>query len=90
MFQTDVAKGDFSVPGNKISMLKSQLLQVQRAQLVPARKLASLISKIVSMSIGLGPVTRLVTRALYATLHQKVAWCQNLVLSPEALQELEF
>ena len=45
---------------------------------MPARKLASLIGKIVSMSIGLGPVTRLMTRALYTTLHQKVAWCQNL------------
>ena len=89
-FQIDLAKGEFSVPPNKISMLKSQLLEVKGAQLVPARKLASLIGKIVSMSIGLGPVTRLMTRALYATLHQKVAWCQNLTLSPEASQELEF
>ena len=57
---------------------------------MPARKLASLIGKIVSMSIGLGPVTRLTTRALYATLNHKVAWCQNLTLSPEASQELQF
>ena len=57
---------------------------------MPARKLASLIGKIVSISIGLGPVTRLMTRALYTTLHQMVAWCQNLTFSPEASQELEF
>ena len=88
-FQIDLAKGEFSVPPNKISMLKSQLLEVKGAQLVPTRKLASLIGKIVSMSIGLGPVTRMMTRALYTTLHQKVAWCQNLTLSPEASQELE-
>ena len=42
------------------------------------------------MSIGLGPVTRLMTRALYATLNQKVAWCQKLALSPQASQELDF
>ena len=40
---------------------------------MPARKLAGLIGKIISMSIGLGPVTRLMTSALCATLYQKVA-----------------
>ena len=77
-FQIDLAKGEFCVPANKISMLKSQLLEVKGAQLVPARKLASLIGKNVSMSIGLGSVTRLMTKALYTTLNQKVAWCHKL------------
>ena len=62
-FQINLAKGELSVPANKISMLKSQLLEVKGAQLLQARKLASLIGKIVSMSIDLGPVTRLMTRA---------------------------
>ena len=86
-FQIDLAKGKFSVPANKISMLKSQLLEVKGTQLVPARRLASLIGKIISM---LGPITRLMTRALYATLQRKVAWCQKLTLSSEASQELDF
>ena len=89
-FQIDLAKGESSVPAKKINMLKSQLLEVKGVQLVPARKLVSLICKIVSMSIGLGPVTRLMTKALYATLNQKVAWCQNIALSPQASQELDF
>ena len=70
-------------------MLKLQLLEVKKAQLVPARRMASLVGKIVSMSISLGLVTRLMTRALYDTLHHRVAWCKNLTLMTEALQELE-
>ena len=79
------------MPVYKISRLKPKLIEVQGAQQVSARKLVSLIGKIVSMSISLGPVTRLImTRALYATLHHKVAWCQNLALTSEASQDLEF
>ena len=55
-----------------------------------ARKLASLIGKIISMSLALGPVTRLMTRSLNATLNNRVAWCQKLSLTPEALEELTF
>ena len=46
---------------------------------MPARKLASLIGKIISMSLPLGPVTRLMTHSLYATLNNR-----------EALEELKF
>ena len=52
--------------------------------------LASLIGKIMSMALALGPVTRLMTRSLYAVLNSKAAWCQRLVLTSEALVELNF
>ena len=57
---------------------------------MPARKLASLIGKIKSMSLALCLITRLMTRSLYATLNNRVAWCQKLLLTPEALEELKF
>ena len=57
---------------------------------VPARLLASVIGKITSRSLGLGPVTRLMTCSLYANLNCRTAWCQKLALDTEALQELEF
>ena len=57
---------------------------------MPARSLASLIGKIMSMSLALGPVTKLMTHSLYVTLNSKVAWCQKLDLTPEALEELTF
>ena len=43
-----------------------------------------------SMSLALGPVTRLMTRSLYGVLSSKMAWCQKLVLTSEALSEVKF
>ena len=51
--------------------------------------LASLIGKIMSMALALGPVTRLVTRIQYAVLNSKAVWCQRLVLTPKAIVELK-
>ena len=69
-FNIDLCKGEFSVPANKLYSLHQQLLAVVEAQLVPARQLASVIGKIMSMSLALGPVTRLMTRNLYFVLNQ--------------------
>ena len=81
-FKIDLAKGEFSVPDHKLVKLRSQLQEALGLQLMPARKLASLIEKIISISLALGPVTRLMTRSLYATLNNRVAWCQKLLLTP--------
>ena len=78
------------MPQCKLDKLKLHLCEVKKAQLVTARCLASLIGKIMSMALALGPVTRLMTRSLYAVLNSKAAWCQRLVLTSEALVELNF
>ena len=65
-------------------MLRSKLSLAKQAYLVSARQLASLIGTIISMSIALCPVTRLMTRSLYAVLNDRVSWCQKLTLSKEA------
>ena len=89
-FKIDLAKGEFSVPEHKLSKLKSQLQEASKSQVMQARLLASLIGKIMSMSLALGPVTRLMTRSLYAALNSKSAWCQKLTMTPAALGELTF
>ena len=89
-FLIDLSMGEFSVPVGKLDMLKSKLLAVNEAQLVPARKLARLIGTIISMSLALGPVTRLMTRSLYSVLNDRTSWCQKLALSLEALDEVQF
>ena len=89
-FQIDFSVGEFSVPASKIDALKSSLLEVKDAKCIPARKLASLIGKIISMSLVLGPVTHLMTRNLYAVLNCRLVWCHKLTLSNEAYQELHF
>jgi len=58
----------------KIKALKSRLLEIKGVSYVPTRCLASGIGKISSISLGLGPVTRLMTRSLYTTLNKKLSW----------------
>jgi len=42
------------------------------------------------MPLGLGPVCRLMTRSLYATLNGRQSWFQRLELTVEALEEMGF
>ena len=76
-FHVDLNKGVFSVPPEKIKALKSAIKLIREMPQVPSRLLASVIGKIISMSLGLGPVTRLMTRSLYANLNCRTAWCQK-------------
>ena len=68
-FLIDLVKGEFIVPAHKISSLSSQLLEVSEARSLTARQLASIVGKIISMSLALGPVTHLMTCSLYAILN---------------------
>ena len=52
--------------------------------------LVSLVGKIISMSLAIGLVVRLMTRNLYAILSSCQAWCDNLELSTDAKSELQF
>ena len=80
----------FVVPPEKIESLKSAIKLIREVPQVTARLLASVIGKIMSMSLGLGTVTHLMTHSLYANLNCRTAWCQKLNLNAEALQELGF
>ena len=42
------------------------------------------------MSVALGPVTRSMTRNLYALINMRKSWCHTLTISPEATAELLF
>ena len=65
-FHIDLNRGIFAVPPEKIESLKSAIKHIREVPQVPARLLASVIGKIMSMSLGLGPVIHLMTRTLYA------------------------
>ena len=71
---------------NTCELLKS----LCHKQVIPARLLASVIGKIVSMPLALGPITRLMTCGMYAVLNTRVSWCQLLALSAEAKSEMLF
>ena len=89
-FSLDLDKGQVFVPTEKVERLKSQLGQVQDASTLKARDLASIIGKLISMSLAIGPVARLMTRSLYTVLNSRHFWCQSLHLTPEARQEILF
>ena len=89
-FVVDLALGQIEVPQDKLLSLQSRLQQAIQCPKIRARSLASIVGKIISMSLAFGPVSRFMTRSLYAVLEHRVAWCDMLTLSSEALQELTF
>ena len=58
--------------------------------LLHARHIARIIGKIISLSLAVGLVSRLMTRSLYAVVNERYTWSDMLSLSPEALCELKF
>ena len=55
-----------------------------------ARGIASITRMIISTSLALGPVARLMTKSLYSLLNSRQSWCSKLHLSQEAKSELLF
>ena len=89
-FVIDVALGRIEVPQEKIVSLQGLLRQVRLVRYVQARKLASIIGQIISMGLAIGPISRFMTRRLYALLESRQAWCEQLLLSSEARDEIVF
>ena len=72
-FDIDLARGVLEVPRGKVETLCNQIKDALQAKALPARSLASITGRLISMSIALGPVTRLMTRNLYALIYNKHA-----------------
>jgi len=66
------------------------LLSAISTKVIKAKALASIIVKIVSMSLGLGSVIRLMTRSLYSLLNGFHYWYESLVIPTNAREELIF
>ena len=67
-FVINLAEGQIQVPDSKIESLLGMLPKAKQSASVRARYLASLLGKIISMSLAFGPVTRFMTRSLYSVL----------------------
>ena len=79
-----------SVPEEKIMALKAQLVHAVSKDTLKAREIASIIGRIISMSLAVGPISRLMTRRLYALLNSRSYWCQTLQVTLEAKEEVKF
>ena len=89
-FVIDTALGQIEVPKPKLDALRSMIERVKASPVIMARHLASILGKIISMSIAFGLVSRFMTRSLYAVLESRQSWWDPLQLSIEAQAELMF
>ena len=89
-FEIDLLKGQIAVPQAKVQALQSMLKGALCSQRLQARCIASIDGKIISMGIAVGPVSRFMTRNLYALLDCRKAWCEMLELTPPVRMELDF
>ena len=71
-FEVDLEGGQLIVPQMKIDSLMEQVRRARCCQEMPATALASVIGKIMSMSLALGPLARMMTRGMYAVLNAKI------------------
>ena len=62
-FSLDLSQGIVSVPDHKIEALRITLAAILDKDTIPAKQIVSIVNKIISMSITLGPVARLMTRS---------------------------
>ena len=70
-FDLDLEQGQISIPEEKIEALKIDLGQAMDKPTLKARYLASITGKIMSMSLAIGPVRRLMTRSMYALFNTR-------------------
>ena len=89
-FTLDMAAGQIWVPEEKIVALRSLLQAAVNYQSIKAKPLAIILGKINSMPLDLGPVTRLMRRSLYSLVNSCCYWCEALVITKEAQEELLF
>ena len=89
-FEIHLLKGGVSVPQARLDALVSLLCASLASDHIRAKCIASIVGKIISMGIALGPVARFMTRNLYVLLESRYVWCDTLEVSPPAHMELEF
>ena len=89
-FEINLQNGQVTGPIIKIQALQCTLQSALTFHSLQARCIASIVGKILSIGLALGPVARFMTRNLYALLESRYAWHDSLELSPPVHMELEF
>ena len=88
--EVDLRQGVFSIPVERIEKLRNAIARLLSSGLASARSLAKVTGQVLSMSIAVGPVTRLRTRALYEMINSRLFWNQLLQITDDAREELLF
>ena len=89
-FVIDTIKMQFRVPPKKIAKLKSNLESMNSSGSATFRGLARVAGFINSLYLAVGPVARLFTRQMHATIQARSSWDCSFSLSPALSEELRF
>ena len=89
-FDIDLAQGKIRVPQEKLHAVKLLLQTTVSESIVAVRLIASVVGKIIAMSLALGDIARLRTRCLYSIIQSRASWSDRVVITPEAKEELLF
>ena len=89
-FILDLKEGRFMVPEAKVTKLKKAIDSALISSPVHVQCLASVVGQVLSMSLAVGHITRLRTRALYAVINSRHSWADRLIPSKDAREELLF
>ena len=88
----DTNQGFISVTEHRITKLKRSIDSVLKGgcTTLNVSTLAAVVGQIISLTPGVGDVTRIMTRSLYAVVYTKVSCNSTVELSKEAYAELVF
>ena len=78
------------IPEGRVKKLKNSLTyHCLGRKSMHVKDLASITGQIISMSIAVGNITRLLTRSCYATIEKRTSWNDTLHINTEVRSELE-
>ena len=89
-FDIHLLNGAILVPKVKVEAITCLVGLALRQEVLEARFLASIVGKIISLSLAVSPVSRFMTRSTYSMLNQRRCWNDLLKLNAEATAELQF
>ena len=89
-FNIDLLGGAIIVPQLKVDAIRNLVGSALKRDMLAARQLASIVGKVISLSLAVGSVARFMTRSLYALLNHRQSWNDILTLDEEATAELQF
>ena len=81
-FVIDLSMGQIEVPDSeqKLEVLEHRLQHACQSPSLHAKLLASVVGRIISMGLAVGPISQFMMRSLYTVLEMRQSWCDRLIL----------
>ena len=88
--EVDMKAGIIKASRGRVEKLQAFLGKMMQTHYPTARQLAKLSGYLLSMSLALGPISRLRTRSFYAMILSGDSWSSKMAWSPSAVEDLHF